>query len=380
MVYWFDASDIDLFGDLNRVLDFYADVALVAFIISYTAYAMLHYDLAFLTPTARPPPYASPWSPDLQICRAALPMSIQLIIKPMRTASRIFTAFFLLLVAAGSAAAQSPPRVEPDRAVQETSRYLSVVRALMSQCENASWVLWYSNSYADWRKKKYSALSINFSSQLYPTLLPAPAMLGPELGGALSEFVARSSETIKVATNDFRPLADYINAQDYKDDNFKKGDDLNAKLLSAGRACYTLVLTARPLYSKAQRLLAERAIAARADLKEVLTKDYARALALNDALAKHPAAMAEISALVEEITKLVEARQTIDPTNANAKLFYSRLNDYAAIPLRRLLREAKNNHKLWTEAFAPRPRTTVDIAHDAILKLMAEDYAAAVTR
>ena len=85
-------------------------------------------------------------------------------------------AMALIAAPTGRADAQTAAALKPDIALREATTYLRVVRTLMSQCENASWVLWYSNSYQDWRSRKTPVFSMNLSLQTFDRLPPIPAL------------------------------------------------------------------------------------------------------------------------------------------------------------------------------------------------------------
>ena len=207
----------------------------------------------------------------------------------------------------------------------------------------------------------------------------------PEPGVELAKFIESSNGTLKVALGDFRNLANYINAKDYEGDKFRRGDEINARLVPAGKTCFALEQKALELYERANRKLTESSQADKTALQKAVGNDYAQLLALASALGKGPVARAEIEPLVAAVSKLVDDRQaTIASANKQggeaATSFYRAINDQVAVPLRRLLRDAAKDPKAWKDAFIERPRSTVVIARDAILRLASEDYLRVMTR
>lgn len=276
----------------------------------------------------------------------------------------------LLLQTGGSsvlAQAAPPARTEAGRRdAREVESYLQGLERLRSGCGNAAWTLWYSNSYQRWRERKTPALAMNYNAAFFQTLVPAPASLPDTLRPRLDDAAGRANGALRESAGAFKELADYINAKDYEGDKFKKGDALNARLVELGRACHALHATLSGLYVEMAEGLIEtgRARAARPDAVATMVADWRRARELSVELTKGPAAqMTRVEALVGELSTLSDERRRgtfaadLQGGGGSLERFYDKvLNESVAVPMRKLLREAKADRKALAEASADRPR------------------------
>lgn len=247
---------------------------------------------------------------------------------------------------------------------REVDQYLSVFRRLRSECGSAAWTLWQSNSYDRWRNRKSSMLSMHFNTGTYPSLPPGPAALPDAQRAKLSEAMTRANDTLREAGTSFKALADYVNAKDFEDDKFKKGDALNARLMDQGRACHALEteMTAQLLEATQGLIEQRRGNAAKPEVVGVMLADWQIARGLSRELARFTeTSPARLEPLVKDVTTLVEGRkESFEPLKQNPesalKRFYDRLNDDVAVKMRRLLREAKTP-AAFKEKAADRPRS-----------------------
>ena len=268
----------------------------------------------------------------------------------------------------GTALAQSArPPAAAARSVEsrEVDAYLTLVQQVRSGCENAAWSLWHSNSYEGWRKRRSSALSMNYSGRFFENMPSPPGSLPDALRGRLSDAMAQANDKLRGGGAVFKDLANYINAKDYEDDKFKKGDELNAKLLGFGRECHELYATLTGLYVELAEGLIERGQkgAARPEIAASMAGDWRRARELSRELAKHGAAdFARLDTLVRDVSALAEERkQAFEPalgaSGAIARFYDRTLNEAVAVRMRKLLREARSNPKEGRDAAADRPRS-----------------------
>ncbi|TDR94879.1 DUF3829 domain-containing protein [Enterovirga rhinocerotis] len=298
----------------------------------------------------------------------------------------------------GPAGAQAGPRDAPivlaqsvtsittraPNLLRQDTQYLDVAKRLRSQCENAAWTLWKSNSYDRWRNRKSSMMTMHYMSSSYPKL-PEPPQDWPEPARSeLGAAVNKANDLVKEAGTTFKSLADYINAKDYEDDKFKKGDELNARLLEIGETCHRLFSEMTGLYTTiAERLIeARKSGAAHPETVGTMVSDWKVARGLSQELALHEKAdPAKVDALVKEISTLVDERKANfaplkDNPDSALKGFYERTyNDQVAVKMRRFLRDAKSP-KGFKDGAEDRPRSTfwsirgeIDVAMpDAILR------------
>lgn len=270
-----------------------------------------------------------------------------------------------------------------DRSAMETRQFLSLTRQFMSECDNAAWSLWWSNDYEKWRKNRRGILSINYHSRAMEKTPPAPKTIEPDLARQIEEQIAKANAVVKGAQVEFGLLANYINAKDYEDDKFQKGDTLNAKLAEAGKSCFAISKAIAPLYAKAQEKRA--GMPEPTPIRQAILEDYDRARALEAALAKGAGNADEIGRAVTELSQAIEQRQTSFASELAARstpsgTFYRVINEDVAVPMRRLLRERSAGSKNWAEAFVERPRSAVEQIRNTILRSVTENYANAMTQ
>lgn len=277
----------------------------------------------------------------------------------------------------GLVLAQAAPRgaaVRPGAEARQEDQYLDVLRQLRSQCGDAAWTLWHSNSYDAWRQRKTPVLSLHYSSGSFPNLPPAPRTLPDAVRGKAEALAQRTNELLRETGAVFKDLADYINAKDYEDDKFKKGDALNAKLVAAGRSCHGLHAEMTGLYVEmAQALIEQRkAAAAKPDIVGVMQADWQIARSLSRELARHgDADLAKLDGLARDVTTLVEDRRSNfaplkqNPDSSLKRFYEGILNDDVAVKMRRLVRDAKDP-KAFKAASEDRPRSNFWSLRDEI--------------
>lgn len=268
------------------------------------------------------------------------------------------------VLVAQTAARPASPR--PSAESREIDAFLQAFRDVRSGCENAAWTLWHSNSYEGWRNRKSSGLTMNYSSRFFPSLPPAPKAWPESLRVRVEEATRRANDLLRDGGAAFKSLADYVNAKDYEDDKFKKGDELNKRLLAVGRECHAFYATLTELYGEiAELTIAQGSGAAtRPDVVATMVSDWRRARELSRELAKGTdAERARLESLVREVSTLVEDRKRefateLGDSNGRLARFYDgMLNEDVAVPMRKLLREAKASPKVFKEAAADRPRS-----------------------
>jgi hypothetical protein len=253
----------------------------------------------------------------------------------------------------------------PGAEQRQEDQLFEVLRELGSACGNAAWTLWRTNSYDDWRNRRARVLSIQYSVRSYERLPPLPASLPEALKLKAEPAIKSANETLAASGDVFKDLSTYINAKDYEDDKFRKGDELNAKLLAAGRRCHQLEAELVEVYRDAAALAIERrkAGAARPEIVAAMIADWQKASALSRELGRYDAAdRATLEGLVRDISALSDERKAnFEPLKqapqATVKRFYeTTLQDDIAAKMRRLLREAKTP-KAFKEVAQDRPRS-----------------------
>lgn len=282
-----------------------------------------------------------------------------------------------------TAAAPAPARVASAAdGLREARAVLSVLHNLRSRCDNAAWVLWHSNDYEKWRRRQTSMLSMNYSYSVFDRPPPAPAAMPAALRERFDQLVPRAAETLNRAGDDFRDLATYVNARDYQDDGFKKGDALNARLLELGQTSHGLTKDIERLYADYADTLLQAAAAnpktgslagqLRGDLQAM------QALALEMSKGKE-AQRAVIEAAVADISERVEARKAAlaeappEARGALERFYRDRMEERVAVPMRKLLRETRDQPKAWTERLGDRPRSATMQLRDWTLVQMPGD-------
>ncbi|WNJ88931.1 DUF3829 domain-containing protein [Bosea sp. 685] len=253
----------------------------------------------------------------------------------------------------------------PGAEQQQEDQLFQILRELSGGCNEAAWTLWRSNSYDDWRNRRARVLSMHYSVRSYESLPPLPASLPEALKLKAEPTIKSANETLSASGDVFKDLATYINAKDYEDDKFRKGDELNAKLLAAGKRCHQLEAELAEVYRDVAALVIERrkAGAARPEIVAVMIADWQKASALSRELGRFEAAdRATLEGLVRDLSALSDERKAnFEPLKqapqAIVKRFYeTTLQDDIAAKMRRLLREAKTP-KAFKELAQDRPRS-----------------------
>jgi hypothetical protein len=254
----------------------------------------------------------------------------------------------------------------PSADQRQEDQLFNILRELSSACGNAAWSLWYTNDYDSWRNRKTPALSLNYSVRSYQSLPPLPASLPEPLKLRAEPAIRSANEMLRGSGEVFKDLATYINAKDYEDDKFKKGDELNAKLLAAGKSCHQLDAELTEIYRDlaVQVIDRRKAAAPHPEIVATMIADWQKARALSRELARFAAAdRATLEGLVRDISALSEERKaSFEPLKqapqVMVKRFYEAiLQDDVAVKMRRLLREAKTP-KAFKEASEDRPRSS----------------------
>ena len=276
------------------------------------------------------------------------------------------------------------PTNEERQALAQQQNALSAIYTMRSQCDNTAWVLWYSNDYKDWRKT-HRTLSMNYSYSVPEKLPPAPANMNADLKARYDQIVGESIADVTAAGAAFRDLATYINAKDYEDDGFKKGDALNAQLLGFGEKCHGLTKQLEQLYAdySASVFASFSADPAKAERAGQLKEDMNEAQGLAAELSKGVQADRQaVETMVAALSKKVDARKALLPTEGSdsdsLKRFYlANMEDDIAVAMRKMLRESKNNPKLWAEKLADRPRSLMmSIRNTAFIQMPSNAIAA----
>lgn len=271
--------------------------------------------------------------------------------------------------APGMRYAQAAPAVArpslPSAEQRQEDQLFEILRELSNACGNAAWTLWRSNSYDDWRNRRAPVLSMHYSVRSYQSLPPLPASLPEALKLKAEPAIKSANETLSASGDVFKELSTYINAKDYEDDKFKKGDELNAKLTAAGKRCHQLDAALMEIYREFAALAIERrkADAARPEIVAAMIADWQKAGALSRELGRFEAAdRATLEGLVRDLSALSDERKAnFEPLKqtppATIKRFYATtLQDDIAAKMRRLLREAKTP-KAFKEVAQDRPRS-----------------------
>lgn len=288
-----------------------------------------------------------------------------------------FAALIILARLPSSAEAAAPDA----NAQREAQAALSALRQLRSQCDNTAWSLSYSNDYKKWRAHE-SSVSMNYSYSIPKDPPTAPASMPEALRARFNPLAAEVVETVTAAGAAFRDFTTYMNAKDYEDDGFKKGDALNAQLLEAGETCHRLTKDVERLHADYAdlQLVAYAEDPAKAERARQLRQDMAavQALALEMSKGKETD-RAAIEKSVADISERVEARKAslaaVPAAEAGAlKRFYLQdMETDVAVEMRKMLRETKGKPKEWNERLADRPRSAMMRLRDAAFIQMPDD-------
>lgn len=253
----------------------------------------------------------------------------------------------------------------PDRSRAEIGRAQDYLAQLRSQCLDAGWALWHSNDYTDWRKDR-GMLTIHYMSRDFSREFPIPTALPEEFAERWKKLVPPAVENLQTATPVFQQLANYVNARDFEDDKFKKGDELNAKLITAGKTGYAHAKELGALHADIGMWILRNAEnqEKHGTLAKQLLADLALARSLADELAKGTAAgRTKVEEISAAFSKMAEERAATLPAGGKQDLvrdFYSRQITEIAVETRKNLRESKGNAKKWAAQLEDRPRSFAD--------------------
>lgn len=242
-----------------------------------------------------------------------------------------------------------------DRAV---SQFWDAYRTLSRECGSAAWTLWQSNSYERWRTGKSPILTMHYSSRFYQTLPPGPQAVPEPTRSQAVDTMKKANDILKATGPDFSTLADYINAKDFKDDKYKKGDEINKRLTAAGQACFDVNQEMENIYTVYAEKRAGELASSAADKPgaQQRVSDWQMARDLATELAKGTKIdLAALETKTKALSEMVEKR-IADPALA-ASRFYRDLNKDVAVELRKTVREIKERPKLLQEYGEQRPRS-----------------------
>src|SRR5882757_2156313 len=138
-------------------------------------------------------------------------------------------------------AAQSlplPPSVGP---------LVHYVAEVTRSCQNAAYSLWSNNDYSRYRQRQSPPLSIHYHPGLVVHARPAiPDELPEPLRAEFAASIDGATELLRLSALTFKDLADYVAAKDFEADQYRKGDELNAKLVALGQKCFRWPRTCGP--------------------------------------------------------------------------------------------------------------------------------------
>jgi len=274
-----------------------------------------------------------------------------------------------LWCAPGSAAQPLPPNVGP---------LVHYVAELARSCQNAAYSLWSHNDYSRYRQGQSTLLLVHYIPRLVAHARPE---IAPELPEPLrAEFAASmdsATELLRLSAPTFNDLSGYVAARDFEADQYRKGDELNAKLIALGRKCFAVAKDLRAEHRKTAQFILQGF-----DILDPLVRrmgeDWMSALALADELAKGSKAdLGRISSLVDQLTVLDEKRkQEIAGVSGEGpwpSVFYNEL-DRAMVNMRKFLRDASTRSALTDTQMADQPRTVFNFNQDLIDLEMSEAF------
>jgi Protein of unknown function (DUF3829) len=240
--------------------------------------------------------------------------------------------------------------------------FMHAVATFARSCDNAAYSLWANNEYGRYRQRNIGPLSINYNEGRLDVMPKIPDELPEPLRAALAASIDGATKTLQASAPTFRDMADYISAKDYEDDQYKKGDKLNAKLVELGQKCFAVAKELRAEHRKTAQFILQNF-----DILDPMVKrmgeDWASALVLADELAKGPKAdLGKVGLLVDQLMALVEKRkQEVGETPANGPIWISRFYNVglntALVNLRKFLRDSRSQPALMEAQMADRPRT-----------------------
>jgi len=269
-----------------------------------------------------------------------------------------------------SAAQPLPPNVGP---------LVHYVAELARSCQNAAYSLWSNNDYSRYRQRQSPLLAVHYHPGL---VVHARPEIPPELPEPLrAEFAASmdsATELLRLSAPTFNDLSGYVAARDFEADQYRKGDELNAKLIAWGQKCFAVAKDLRAEHRKTAQFILQGF-----DILDPLVRrmgeDWMSALALADELAKGPKAdLGRISSLVDQLTVLDDKRkQEIAAVSGEGPwpaLFYNVELDRALVKMRKFLRDASTRSALTDTQMADQPRTVFNFNQDLIDLEMSEAF------
>jgi len=270
-------------------------------------------------------------------------------------------------------AAQSlplPPSVGP---------LVHYVAEVTRSCQNAAYSLWSNNDYSRYRQRQSPPLSIHYHPGLVVHARPAiPDELPEPLRAEFAASIDSATELLRVSALTFKDLADYVAAKDFEADQYRKGDELNAKLAALGQKCFAVAKDLRAEHRKTAQF-----ILGGFDILDPMVRrmgdDWMSTLALADELAKGAKAdLGRIGSLVDQLTALDEKRkQEIGEVTGEGpwpSRFYNIELDRALVNMRKFLRDARTRSALTDTQMADLPRTVFNFNQDLIDLEMSEAF------
>ncbi|WP_367276958.1 hypothetical protein [Bradyrhizobium sp.] len=187
-----------------------------------------------------------------------------------------------------------------------------------------------------------------------------------------------ATELLRLSALAFKDLAGYVAARDFEGDQYRKGDELNAKLVEWGQKCFAVAKDLRAEHRKTAQFILQNF-----DILDPMVRrmgeDWMSTLPLADELAKGARAdLGRIGALVDQLTALDEQRKheigEVTGEGPWPSRFYTIELDRALVSMRRFLRDARTQPVLRDMQMADRPRTVFDFNQDLIDLEMSEAF------
>jgi hypothetical protein len=279
----------------------------------------------------------------------------------------------IMLRAPASATQPLPPNVGP---------LMHFAAALTRSCNNAAYSLWASNEYSRYRQQNSQPFSIHYNADHLNAKPEIPAELREPLRAEFAASIDSATQVLRLSAMTFKDLADYVAAKDFEDDHYKKGDELNAKLIELGQKCFAVAKELRAEHRKTAQFILQNF-----DILDPMVKrmgeDWASALVLADELAKGPKAdLGKISSLVDQLTMIDEKwKRKIAEAAGNSPGRISRFFDIynteldrTLVTLRKFLREARTQPALTEAQMADRPRTIFNFNQELLDMEMSESF------
>jgi hypothetical protein len=275
-----------------------------------------------------------------------------------------------LWCAAASAGQPLPPNVGP---------LVHYVAEVIRSCQGAAYSLWSYNDYSRYRQRQSSILLLHYHPGLVVHARPAiPDELPEPLRAEFAASMDSATDTLRQSATMYKDLSDYVTAKDFEADQYRKGDELNAKLIVLGQKCFAVAKELRAEHRKTAQF-----ILGGFDILDPLVRrmgeDWMSMLPLADELAKGPKAdLGRIGALVDQLTALKDKRkQEIAGVTGEGpwpNVFYNNEFDRALVNMRKFLNEAKTRSAQTDAQMADQPRTVFNFNQDLIDLEMSEAF------